>query len=90
MLGVLLLLVLLFGLTSDHFPTALTLATIANQVPALTVVAVGMTFVLGVAGIDLPGGWVLALGAVGLGVAVAASGGRSAVRPAPAANSPAR
>ena len=62
MLGVLGLLVVLFGLLSEHFFTRLTLATLANQVPALTVIAVGMTFVLVVAGIDLSVGSVLALG----------------------------
>ena len=65
MLGVLGLLVVLFGLLSEHFFTRLTLATLANQVPALTVIAVGMTFVLVVAGIDLSVGSVLALGGGG-------------------------
>jgi ribose transport system permease protein len=70
MLGVLGLLLLLFGLLSEHFLTALTLSTLANQVPPLTVVAVGMTYVLVVAGIDLSVGSVLALGGAVLGVVV--------------------
>jgi ribose transport system permease protein len=54
-------LVLLFSLLSDHFFTFRTLTTVANQIPDLTVVAVGMTFVLLVAGIDLSVGSVMAL-----------------------------
>lgn len=68
MLVVLGLLVLLFGLLSEHFFTRLTLSTLANQVPALTVIAVGMTFVLVVAGIDLSVGSVMALAGAVLGV----------------------
>lgn len=68
LLGVLVLLLLLFGLLSEHFLTALTLSTLANQVPALTVIAVGMTYVLVIAGIDLSVGSVLALGGSVLGV----------------------
>ena len=72
----------LFSARSDHFLSALTFTTIANQMPALLVIAVGMTFVLIVAGIDLSVGSVMALcGAVlghaivelGLPVAIAAS-----------------
>ena len=58
---VLALLVALFSLLSDHFFSRLTFTTLANQVPALTVVAVGMTLVLIAAGIDLSVGSVLAL-----------------------------
>ena len=46
---------------SDHFFSARTFSTIANQIPGLTVAAVGMTFVLIIAGIDLSVGSVLAL-----------------------------
>lgn len=60
MLGVLGLLVALFGALSEHFFTRLTFVTIANQVPSLTVVAVGMTLVLVIAGIDLSVGSVMA------------------------------
>lgn len=54
-------LVLLFSALSDRFLTLRTLTTIANQIPDLTIVAVGMTFVLLVAGIDLSVGSVMAL-----------------------------
>jgi ribose transport system permease protein len=61
------LLVALFGLIvffsaqSEYFWSALTFTTLANQMPALLVIAVGMTFVLIVAGIDLSVGSVMAL-----------------------------
>ena len=71
MVGVLGLLVLLFSLLSDYFFTPLTFATLANQIPALTVISVGMTFVLIIAGIDLSVGSVLALSGALLGVALA-------------------
>jgi ribose transport system permease protein len=60
----------LFGLRSENFLTRGTLVTIANQVPDLTVVAVGMTFVLVIAGIDLSVGSVMALSGAMLGVAM--------------------
>lgn len=65
---VLVLLVALFGSLSEHFFTPLTLATLANQVPALTIVSVGMTLVLVIAGIDLSVGSVLAFSGAVLGV----------------------
>lgn len=71
LLAVLLALIVLFGLLSDHFWSRQTLATIANRVPAATVVAVGMTYVLIVGGIDLSVGSVMALAGAVLGVAVA-------------------
>lgn len=61
LVSVLLALIGLFGLLSDHFLTLLTLTTIANQIPALAVIAIGMTFVLLIAGIDLSVGSLLAL-----------------------------
>ena len=73
-------LVAAFGLATDHFFTAGTFRTIANQIPAALVVAVGMTFVLVVAAIDLSVGSVLALcgavlgaglGELGLGLPLA-------------------
>lgn len=64
------LLVLLFGLSSEHFFSPVTFTMLANQIPALTVVAVGMTFVLVVAGIDLSVGSVLALSAAVLGASL--------------------
>lgn len=65
----LVLLVALFSLLTDHFFTAVTFTTLANQIPALTVVAVGMTLVLIASGIDLSVGSVLALGAALMAVA---------------------
>ena len=70
LLLVLLVLVALFSLLSDHFFTVQTLATVANQIPDLTVIAVGMTLVLIIGGIDLSVGSVLAFGATVLGVAM--------------------
>ncbi len=61
-------LVAVFGLTTDYFLTLTTFQTIANQIPDALVIAVGMTFVLIVAGIDLSVGSVLALGGSVLGV----------------------
>lgn len=69
MVAVLVLLVLLFSALSDHFFSRVTFTTLANQIPALTVIAVGMTLVLIVAGIDLSVGSVMALGAAVLAVA---------------------
>ncbi|ADK80398.1 ABC transporter permease [Sediminispirochaeta smaragdinae] len=54
-------LILFFSLRSDHFLSEKTLATIANQIPVQMVLAVGMTYVLIIAGIDLSIGSVLAL-----------------------------
>ncbi|MBS0341407.1 MAG: ABC transporter permease [Proteobacteria bacterium] len=53
----------LFASLSDYFLTRETFVTIANEIPALAVMAVGMTFVLIIAGIDLSVGSVLALSA---------------------------
>ena len=61
-------LVVFFSLSSEHFLTTLTFATMANQLPALLVVAVGMTFVLIIAGIDLSVGSVMALSGAVLGI----------------------
>jgi ribose transport system permease protein len=61
--AVLLGMVLLFSLLSDFFFSAETFVTIANEIPALLVMAIGMTFVLIIAGIDLSVGSVLALSA---------------------------
>ncbi len=69
LLAVLVLLVALFSALSSHFFTRITFTTIANQIPALTVIAAGMTLVLIVAGIDLSAGSVMALGAAVLAVA---------------------
>lgn len=72
LLGVLVVLVAVFGMASDHFFSRVTFTTLANQVPALTVCAVGMTLVLIAAGIDLSVGSVMALGAALLGISLTA------------------
>jgi ribose transport system permease protein len=63
----LLVLLLVFGVSTDHFFSRTTFTTIANQVPAAVLVAVGMTFVLIVGGIDLSVGSVLGLAGAVLG-----------------------
>ena len=57
----------IFGLLSDNFFQFRTLVTIANRIPDLTFIAVGMTFVLIIGGIDLSVGSLLALSAAVLG-----------------------
>jgi ribose transport system permease protein len=74
LLGVLGLLIGTFGILTDHFFTASTVRLIANQIPSLTVVAVGMTFVLVVGGIDLSVGSLLALGSSVLAVLMVSLG----------------
>jgi ribose transport system permease protein len=54
-------LVLLFGLMSHNFLSERTFLTLANRIPALAVVAAGMTLVLIIGGIDLSVGSVLGL-----------------------------
>ncbi|MGV7243932.1 ABC transporter permease, partial [Caballeronia sp. M23-90] len=63
LLGALIAMIALFSVLSSHFLTYDTFSTIANQIPDLVVMSVGMTFVLIIAGIDLSVGSVLALGA---------------------------
>ncbi|MGI4855419.1 MAG: ABC transporter permease [Janthinobacterium lividum] len=67
--GALLAMIILFSTLSSHFLTYDTFITIANQIPDLVVMAVGMTFVLIIAGIDLSVGSVLALAASAVSVA---------------------
>jgi len=74
LVAVLGLLILLFSLQSDYFFSAVTFRTLANQIPTLTVIAVGMTFVLLVAGIDLSVGSVMALCAALMGVLMVDAG----------------
>jgi ribose transport system permease protein len=59
-----------FGLSTRHFWTGQTVRIIVNQIPDLTVVAVGMTLVLVIGGIDLSVGSVLALAGSVLGIAL--------------------
>lgn len=61
-------LLVIFGISAKNFFTVTTLRTIANQIPDITIVAVGMTFVLIIAGIDLSVGSVLALAGSVLGI----------------------
>ncbi len=64
------ILLIIFGLSAENFFTLTTFRTIANQVPDITIVAVGMTFVLIIAGIDLSVGSVMALSGAVLGIAL--------------------
>ncbi|MEC8570018.1 MAG: ABC transporter permease, partial [Planctomycetota bacterium] len=61
------ILVGVFSTLSERFFTFQTLTVIANQIPDLTVLSVGMTLVLICGGIDLSVGSVLALSAAILG-----------------------
>ena len=59
-----------FAVRSERFLTADNLLMIAGQIPDRTIVAVGMTFVLIIAGIDLSVGSVMALAGAVLGVCI--------------------
>lgn len=61
-------LILYFGFSTRNFFSVMNFRTIANQVSDTTIVAVGMTFVLIIAGIDLSVGSVMALAGAVLGV----------------------
>jgi ribose transport system permease protein len=63
-------LLVIFSLCAENFFTLTTFRTIANQIPDATIAAVGMTFVLIIAGIDLSVGSVLALAGAVLGIAL--------------------
>src|ERR1700742_4174464 len=67
--GALIAMIALLSVLSSHFLTYETFVTIANQIPDLVVMSVGMTFVLIIASIDLSVGSVLALGASVVSVA---------------------
>lgn len=62
------LLILFFSLRAPHFFSDATFTTIANQVPSTVIIAIGMTYVLIIAGIDLSVGSVLGLSASVIGV----------------------
>jgi ribose transport system permease protein len=68
LVGVLLLMVAVFSLGTKNFFQRSTLVAIANQIPDLTLIAVGMTWVLIIRGIDLSVGALLALSSAVLGV----------------------
>jgi ribose transport system permease protein len=70
MLVIWLALVVLFGLLSHNFLSERTFITLANRIPALAVVAAGMTLVLIIGGIDLSVGSVLGLCGAVVGLAL--------------------
>jgi len=70
MLAVLAGLIAVFSYLSPRFFTPLTFQMIAGQVPGAVIIAVGMTYVLIIAGIDLSVGSVLALSSGVLGVCI--------------------
>ncbi|MBV29729.1 MAG: ABC transporter permease [Actinobacteria bacterium] len=65
----LLLLIAVFGLAADNFLSSTTLFSILSQLPALTVITIGMTLVLIGGGIDLSVGSVAALSGAVVGFA---------------------
>jgi ribose transport system permease protein len=65
----LIVLIVVFGLSAENFLTQATFRTLANQIADITIAAVGMTFVLIIAGIDLSVGSVMALAGAVLGIA---------------------
>jgi ribose transport system permease protein len=69
LIGALVLMCCLFAYLSENFLTLSTLGTLANDIPTLVVMAVGMTFILIVGGIDLSVGSVMALAASFLSMA---------------------
>lgn len=74
LLVVLMALALVFGALSPNFLSGRSLATIANNIPDLAIVAVGMTLVILVGGIDLSVGSTLALSGAALGTLVVDGG----------------
>jgi ribose transport system permease protein len=70
LVAVLILLTAVFGLSTTHFFSVTTFTSIANEIPTAVLIAVGMTFVLIIAGIDLSVGSVLAVSGAVLGVAM--------------------
>jgi ribose transport system permease protein len=70
MVLVVIALIAFFSFSSEYFFQLATFRTIANQIPALAVMAVGMTFVLIIAGIDLSVGSILAVSGAVIGYAM--------------------
>lgn len=64
----LVLMIVVFGVMTENFLTTGTFQNIANQIPDAMVVAVGMTFVMILGGIDLSVGSILGLSGAVLGV----------------------
>ncbi len=71
LLAVLVAMVVLFGLLRDSFLSVSTLGSVANRIPALALVATGMTLVMITGGIDLSVGSVLGLCGAVIGVMMA-------------------
>lgn len=71
LLAVLAALILLFGLLRDSFFSAATLGSVANRIPALALVATGMTLVMITGGIDLSVGSLLGFCGAAVGVMMA-------------------
>jgi ribose transport system permease protein len=71
---VLALLIVFFGTQTNNFFSLVTLSTILSQLPALTFVAIGMTLVLIVGGIDLSVGSLMALSSALIGILMVQSG----------------
>jgi ribose transport system permease protein len=70
----LVVLIIFFGLISDNFFSLITFITILNQLPALTVVTIGMTLVLIIGCIDLSVGSVVGLSSAVVGMTVISMG----------------
>lgn len=71
LLAVLAAMVALFGLLRDSFLSAATLGSVANRIPALALVATGMTLVMITGGIDLSVGSLLGFCGAAVGVLMA-------------------
>lgn len=71
LLAVLVAMIVLFGMVRDTFWSFATLGNIANRIPALALVATGMTLVMVTGGIDLSVGSVLGLCGAVVGVMMA-------------------
>ncbi len=71
LLAVLVAMIVLFGMVRDTFWSVATLGNIANRIPALALVATGMTLVMVTGGIDLSVGSVLGLCGAVVGVMMA-------------------
>lgn len=62
------ILILIFSVKAENFLALTTFRTSANQIPAAVIIAVGMTFVLIIAGIDLSVGSIVAISGAVLGI----------------------
>ncbi|HJQ27473.1 MAG TPA: ABC transporter permease [Blastocatellia bacterium] len=71
LLTALVLLIIAFSLQTSHFLSLTTLRTIANQIPDAVLLAVGVSFVMMVGGIDLSVGSVMALSGALFGICLA-------------------